>query len=48
MKKAGLRFALLIFVLATVLGIIPQSTSAAYENTHKNTGNYRQDMIAVA
>ena len=48
MKKAGLRIALLIFVLATVLGILPQSTSAAYENTHKNTGNYRQDIIAVA
>ena len=48
MKKAGLRIALLVLVLVTALGFIPQSASAAYENTHVNTGNYRQDIIAVA
>lgn len=48
MKKAGLRLVLFVLVLVTVLGFVPQSASAAYENTHKNTGNYRQDIIAVA
>ncbi len=48
MKKAGLRLVLLVLVLVTALGFMPQSASAAYENTHKNTGNYRQDIIAVA
>lgn len=48
MKKAGLRLVLLALVLVTFLGFIPQSASAAYENTHTNTGNYRQDIIAVA
>lgn len=48
MKKAGLRLALLVLVLVTALGILPQSASAAYENTHVNTGNKRQDLIAVA
>ena len=48
MKKAAFRFVLLALVLATFVGFIPQSASAAYENTHKNTGNYRQDIIAVA
>lgn len=48
MKKAGLRVFLLVLVLVTALGFMPQSASAAYENTHKNTGNYRQDIIAVA
>ena len=48
MKKTGLRLALLMLVLVTALGFIPQSASAAYENTHVNTGNYRQDLIAVA
>lgn len=48
MKKAGFRFVLLMLVLVTALGFIPQSASAAYENTHTNTGNYRQDIIAIA
>ena len=48
MKKAGLRLVLLALVLVTALGIVPQSASAAYENTHVNTGNYRQDIIAIA
>ena len=48
MKKAGLRLVLLVLVLVTALGFMPQSASAAYENTHVNTGNYRQDIIAVA
>ena len=48
MKKTAIRFFALLLVLVTTLGVLPQPAEAAYENTHVNTGNYRQDIIAVA
>lgn len=48
MKKTVIRFFALLLMLVTALGVLPQSADAAYENTHVNTGNYRQDIIAVA
>ena len=41
---------ILIFLLIVilVLPLIPTEVSAAYENTYKNTGNMRDDIIGVA
>lgn len=35
-------------MLLAVLGTLPVSANAAYENTYKNTGNMRNDIIGVA
>ncbi len=48
MKKTAIRLLAFLLMLVTALGFIPQNANAAYENTHVNTGNYRQDIIAVA
>ena len=38
----------LILIIALMLPLIPMETHAAYENTYKNTGNMRNDIIGVA
>ena len=48
MKKTAIRLFAILLVLVTALSALPQTADAAYENTHVNTGNYRQDIIAVA
>lgn len=42
------RMALYLAVLLLLTGILPVSVSAAYENTYKNTGDQRADIIGVA
>ena len=39
-------FALLLLLPLLITLIVP--ANAAYENTHKNTGDQRKDIIAVA
>lgn len=38
----------LFLIVALVLPLLPTEVSAAYENTYKNTGNMRNDIIGVA
>ena len=47
MKKTTRLLALLLCVMM-VLPCLPLGISAAYENTHVNTGNQIEDLIAVA
>lgn len=42
------RFLSLLTTVAVVFMLFALPTTAAYENTHKNTGNMAQDLIAVA
>lgn len=37
-----------LLIVALVLPLMPTRASAAYENTYKNTGNMRNDIIGVA
>lgn len=46
--KGSSLLAAFLAALLTVLSISPISASAAYENTHRNTGNQRNDIVAVA
>lgn len=38
----------LVLALTMMVGVMPMSASAAYENTYTNTGNQRDDIIGVA
>lgn len=38
----------LVLALTMMIGVIPMSASAAYENTHSNTGNQRIDIVEIA
>jgi len=51
MKKTTSKIISLLLTLATVIGLaglMATSTSAAYENTWRNTGNQRTDILGVA
>ena len=50
MKKTNIvKFVSIIASVVMMLGLLPNfSVSAAYENTHKNTGNYAYDIVEVA
>lgn len=50
MKKTRImKFAGVIASFVMILGLLPNfSVSAAYENTHTNTGNYAYDIVEVA
>ena len=38
----------LIVIAALVIPLLPTQVCAAYENTYKNTGNMRNDIVGVA
>lgn len=49
--KTSKRILSLLLTIVMMLSIVPLATvqsSAAYENTYKNTGNQRADIIGVA
>ena len=48
MKKKLKQILSAMFVAVMLVGAIPLSVSAAYENTYTNTGNQRDDIIGVA
>ncbi len=50
MKKTKIvKFVSIIASVVMILGLLPNIlVSAAYENTHKNTGNYAYDIVEVA
>ena len=48
MKKKVKQILSALLVAVMLVGVIPLSASAAYENTYTNTGNQRDDIIGVA
>lgn len=46
--KKIISFFLAVMMIASIISAGTISASAAYENTHKNTGNQRADIVAVA
>ena len=48
MKKRLKQILSALLVAVMLVGVIPLSASAAYENTYTNTGNQRDDIIGVA
>ncbi len=48
MKIGARQILLVLILLVTVAGLFPRQAHADYENDHINTGNYREDLIAVA
>ena len=49
MQKSMMKLAAVLCTVFLLIGAIPFATvSAAYENTHTNTGNMAQDIVAVA
>lgn len=47
-KKSVRSIITLVLIIALLIPFLPTQVSAAYENTYKNTGNMRNDIIGVA